>query len=657
MSMNKNIVGIIILLFLCVGCKKDENIESPQEIGKKIYAYTTDKGSRTYFEEQGNYMVHKWQTDDCIGVFDKTTAVSEYLLIDGADSEEGVFLQMTMPEGGNSLNQAYAIYPLAENNKITAEGVFRVVYPETQTYSSEHTASYGNGSNILVAASASSESFSFKNACGFLEVQLCGEGITVKNIVLSGNKSERIAGDAVVAYKGTSDPKTTMLSTAKTSITLDCGDGVQLDESLPTSFVFALPPTNFSEGFLIRVTDTDGKFFEKRTDKKIDLVRNAVQPMSSIACKMTIPTNQIWYKSSNAITPTNVGTILTNEYDSTKEYWVITLEQSLTTVGDLAFKDNASLQSILLPNSVTEMGRYAFSGCTSLTSVTIHDSVTKIGNIAFDGCTSLMDIYVNITSMAAYATKNTMYYIPGNKHLLVDSKEITDLVIPDSVTSIGNDAFNGCTSLTSVTIPESVTEIGCHAFYDCTGELIINNKIVETDYSSFDNEWIRGSKFYKITIGKGITKIGKNAFSDCYSLTSITIPDSVTSIGGSAFYDCTGELIINSKIVETDYSYNYNSDSATNYWLDGSKFYKITIGKGITKIGDYAFYGCTSLKEVDCRPTTPPEGGRDMFSKNNDGSKLPIGCMIYVPASDDDGTINAYKTQKCWSRYASYIVE
>ena len=335
-TMNKRIIGVAMTVLLFAACTKDEEGLKLPSSAKMICAYTNDSKSRTYYEELDGRMIHKWQTDDNIGVFDRSTAVSEYLLIDGADSEEGIFLQVSTPESGSALNQAYAIYPFSANNKITAEGVFNVVYPEMQTYSEDHKTSYGHGSNMLVATSDSSESFSFKNACGFLEIKLLGEGITVKNIVLEGNKSERIAGNAIISYKGPTDPKTTMLSTATTSVTLDCGDGVQLDGTTPTTFVLALPPTKFSEGFSIQINEVGGRSIGMMTNKEVDLLRNIVLPMKVLD----------YYDLPIIFADTNFKQSVVEQFDTNNDTAISLREALCINVLDVSSKEICSLDGI-----------------------------------------------------------------------------------------------------------------------------------------------------------------------------------------------------------------------------------------------------------------------------------------------------------------------
>ena len=226
----------------------------------------------------------------------------------------------------------------------------------------------------------------------------------------------------------------------------------------------------------------------------------------------------------------------------------ITIPSGVTSIDEFTFQDCTSLTSITIPDSVTSIGQYAFCRCKSLTTITIPDSVTSIGYGAFNDCTSLTSVH--ITDMAAWSnisfsdyTANPLKYA---ENLYLNGKLVIDLVIPDSVTSIGKYAFYGCSSLTSITIPDSVTSIGQYAFYGCTSLTSITIPFVGATKDGTTNfGYIFGSSnayvpnSLKTVIITGGLSISPKAFDGCRSLTSIVIPDSVTSIGNYAFYDCS----------------------------------------------------------------------------------------------------------------------
>ena len=179
----------------------------------------------------------------------------------------------------------------------------------------------------------------------------------------------------------------------------------------------------------------------------------------------------------------------------------VTIPNSVTSIESKgyaasgAFEGCRGLTSITIPNSVTSINSYAFQSCTSLTSVTIGSGVTSIGGRAFNNCTSLISIAVDNGNTVYDSRDNCNAIIETETNLLIKGCENT--VIPNTVTSICDDAFSYCSSLTSVTIPDSVTSIDNSAFYYCSG-------------------------LTEVTIPSGVTSIGSYAFSNCSSLNVIT---------------------------------------------------------------------------------------------------------------------------------------
>ena len=236
-------------------------------------------------------------------------------------------------------------------------------------------------------------------------------------------------------------------------------------------------------------------------------------------------------------------------------------DEEIKEIASWAFYNCTGLRSISLPASITKIGERAFFYCKGLTSITLPANLTEIGGGVFSGCTGLISLTID-SANTKYKTEGNILYSKDETTLILAAGGLTSANIPDTVTTIGDNAFSGCRGLTSITLPANLTQIESGAFSGCTG-------------------------LTSISLPANLTKIGGRAFSGCTGLTSISLPANLTQIGWEAFYGCTGLTSISPPANLT----KIGNDAFSS--CTGLK--SISLPENLTTIGEYAFYGCTGL--------------------------------------------------------------
>lgn len=358
----------------------------------------------------------------------------------------------------------------------------------------------------------------------------------------------------------------------------------------------------------------------------------------------------------------------------------VVILDSVTSIGDSAFKNCSQLASVTLSQKLTSIGTYTFDGCgqlgslelpasltsigvdtfygSGLTSITIPSTVTKIGEAAFQSCKSLKEVkfeagnkyrkfemgekvFFECTNLTTINLPEDLKSIPA--YTFSECSSLTNLGLPESLTSIGEYAFSG-NGLTSVTIPSKVTEVGGYAFAN-------NNSLLHVTFQDGDEyrETRIGSgvfsgckKLETLILPNSLKEIGSSAFKGCEWLTSVELPDKVTSVENSAFSGC--ERLVNltlSAELTSIGGHAFDGCSLTNVTIPGkvktvgyyafannSSLLKVEFLKGDkyreTTIGDYAFYECSKMKTLTLPESLKSIGGYAFYDcKRLESLKIP----------------------------------
>ena len=334
------------------------------------------------------------------------------------------------------------------------------------------------------------------------------------------------------------------------------------------------------------------------------------------------------YAFGNCTSLTNLafGNGVTNIGDSAflgcDSLTVLAIGGGVKQIEGYAFADCDALESVIIPENVAQLGEWSFSWCSSLSNVFIGRGVSSIGEALFLGCTNLTTVTVDpansnycvVADVLFNKGANLLVQYPGGKSGHYDipngvtiienwsfafCQNLVTITIPDSVISIGENAFVDC-NLQTITIPGSVTNIGQWAFSGCATLTNIAVDVANAFYSSIDgvlfNEGITmliqcpGGRTGSYIVPESVTSIGSSSFNGCRNLTSIAIGLNVTNIGNSAFSGCnsmTNVMIPDSVVYLGDYAFSYCGN-----------LFAVSIGNNVTGIGDHAFSGCAVLTNI-----------------------------------------------------------
>ena len=647
-----SLLASIALLSLASCTDEVQELAGEQSQALKQIVMTTqdfqpEAGSRTVYQVADGAVKCTWAENDTVGVFPDKGGQVYFPMISGAGTKNASFDGEGWALKDGRTYGAY--YPCIGQFYLDRNAV-PVSYTGPKQVGNGSMAHLGDYDYMVATPTApefGSAQFMFKHLSALVQLKIAvPQPATFTSVKL-------VTDTKAFAVEGTVDimadaPSITPVTSSKEFV-LNLQDVATTKENEVVTFCFMLPPADLSEQTLKAVLVSD------KGNVEIDFESKNFKAGTAYVLSGEMESTDAGYKDG-VVTIAEAGTmkqLLGDDYLNITTLKVVgpingddvrcLRQMSGGNIEDGVNIEKGKLISLDLSDaSIVEggsyyydyyytsndmIGDYMFYDCANLQDIVLPESVTSIGSGAFEDCSSLtsIDIPEGVTSIG-----NDAFY---------GCSFLPSIDIPKGVTSIGYDAFSGCSSLTSIDIPEGVTSIGYDAFYNCSSLTSID--IPESVTSIGGSAFSFCSSLTSIAIPEGVTSIGNYAFWGCSSLTSIDIPAGVTSIGNSTFSGCSSL---------TSIAIPEGVTSIRNYaFEDCSSLPSIDIPEGVTSIGEGAFRNCSSLTQVYCYGTTPSTINTSSYSSFN-GSK--DGRTLYVPK----GYLSAYQSSS-WADFFGTITE
>ena len=680
-----------LLLFVCallgfVACTQDvieEQTTIRTDAPDTIQVGFEENSTRIQLNEAQKTV---WTKDDLASVFYLSNANQKWQYQGETGERVGNLKRVENATATAQTSKVVVVYPYREDHYLNYESCnLHATLPATQYYTE---GSYGVGSNLMVSQSEFTQ-FSLKSVCGWLKLQLTGNGEVVKSIKFRGNNGEQVAG---LIYVDTATAEATLASemgssednnaggnlvfddTILTEVILDCGAGVELSAET-TAFYISLPPQIFVGGFTVEVECDGYELMTLSTENELVIERNAIQPMASVEVEFVAPVvkpanNEIWYTTSNGqavelysgeyIFGANV---VSNTYVDGKG--VIKLDGNATKLQE-AFENDEYLLTVTLPDSVTELNDAAFSCCPNLHTINfgngIETAVTSGSSKPIINCPALSKFEGSIASEDGRCVicNGELFYVVGLEGL-------TSYTLPEGITSMN--AVLSSTTLTQLTLPNSLTSIYLNtrsipALSSFAGACASDDGscvIINGELLYFAPMALSSTTSY--TVDSRVTKIA-SAFPTSNTLKTVTFPSGCTEVTTRLFGSCANIESVQGNIASTGGKCIVVNNTLIE--LVDKKLTSYTIPAGITEIGANAFErGAITSITV---PVSVTKIGNNAFSNSNTSSiyfksttpaeitllynpwVIDENIVLYVPAE----SVAVYKAS--WSDYADAIV-